>query len=91
MPYWLFLTKNVLFGYFWARIIEKTITLFEIAALKCVYLQNFVKNKKYLNLGAKFPVCGISGLEFVYLQTFAEKQKLLNLGPRMLYLGIFAL
>ena len=91
MSYWLFLTKKVLFGYFWARIIEKTITIFEIAALKFVYLQNFVKNKKYLNLGAKIPLCGFSGLEFVYLQTFAEKQKFLNLGPRMLYLGIFAL
>ena len=65
MLYWLFLRKNVLFGYFCAKIKEKTIAIFEITTLKLFYVQNVVKKQKYLNLGTKIPVCGIFRLEFV--------------------------
>ena len=37
--------KNVLFGYFRAKSLKKTIVIFEISTLKFVYLQNFTKNK----------------------------------------------
>ena len=64
MPYWVFLTKNALFGYFWARIFIKTIVIFEISILKFAYLQNFLKNQKCLNLEPKMPDFGIFGREF---------------------------
>ena len=106
--------KNALFGYFdqqcliWGflgKIFRKTTVLFEISTLKFVYLQNFTKKQKFLNLGPKMSDLGILGLEFennivifeistlefVQLQNFAEKQKCLNLGPKMPYLGIFGL
>ena len=34
--FWVFLTKNALFGYFWARILKKTIVRFEISTLEFV-------------------------------------------------------
>ena len=64
MPYWVFLTNNALFGYFWARIIKETVVKFEISTLKFVYLQNFTKKQKYLNLVPKIPDFGIFRLEF---------------------------
>ena len=42
----------------------KTIVTFEIITLKFVYLQNFTKKQKCLNLGPKVPDLGILGLEF---------------------------
>ena len=39
--------------------IKKTIVIFEFSTLKFVYLQNFTKKQKYLNLGAKMPYFGI--------------------------------
>ena len=57
-------TKNALFGYFWVRIFLKTIVIFEISILKFVYLQNFLKNQKCLNLESKMPDFGIFGREF---------------------------
>ena len=58
MPYWVFLIKNALFGYFGARIFKKTIN-----TLQFVYLQNFAKKQKCLNLGP-MPYLGNFGLEF---------------------------
>ena len=34
MPYWVFLTKNALFGYFRARIKKTYVFVFEISTLK---------------------------------------------------------
>ena len=42
----------------------KTIVVFEISTLKFVYLQNFVKKQKCLNLGPKMSYLGIFGIEF---------------------------
>ena len=64
MPYWVPLTSNALFWYFWARILKKTNVIFEISTLKFVYLQNFMKKQKCLNFGPKMPDLGILGLEF---------------------------
>ena len=64
MPYWVFLTKNALFGYFWARVLNETIVIFEFCTLKFVYLENFTKKQNCLNLGPKMPDLGIFGLEF---------------------------
>ena len=44
--------------------LRKTIVIFEISMLKFVYLQNFTKKQKCLNLGAKMPDLGIFGLDF---------------------------
>ena len=43
---------------------ENNIVIFEISILECVYLQNFAKKQKCLNLGPKMPYLGIFGLEF---------------------------
>ena len=51
---WVFLGKNF----------KKTIVRFEISTLKFVYLQNFTKKQKCLNLGPKMPDLCIFGLEF---------------------------
>ena len=64
MPYWVFLTNNALFGYFRARIIKETVVKFKISTLKFVYLQNFRKKQKCLNLVPKMPGFGIFLLEF---------------------------
>ena len=44
--------------------LRKTIVIFEISMLKFVYLQNFTKKQKCLNLGPKMPDLCIFGLEF---------------------------
>ena len=52
-----FVTKNALFGYFWARLLKSHV-VFEINTLKSVKLLNFVKKKKKskrLNMGRKVP------------------------------------
>ena len=51
---WVFLVKNF----------RKTIVIFEISTLGLVWLQNFVKKQKCLNLGPKMQFFGIFGLEF---------------------------
>ena len=51
---WVFLGENF----------KKTIAIFEISTLKFVYLQNFTKKQKCLNLGPKMLYLGIFGLEF---------------------------
>ena len=43
---------------------QNNIVIFEISALKFVYLQNIAKELKFLNLGTKLPYLGIFGLEF---------------------------
>ena len=50
---WIFLGKNF----------KKTIVIVEINTLKFVYLQNFTKKQKCLNLGPKMLDLGIFGLE----------------------------
>ena len=57
-------TKNALFGGFLGKIFRKTIVIFEIITLKFVYLQNFTKKQKLLNLGRKMSGLGTFGLEF---------------------------
>ena len=64
MPYWIFLTNNALFGYFRTRIIKETVVKFKISTLKFVYLQNFRKKQKCLNLLPEMPGFGIFLLEF---------------------------
>ena len=59
-------TKNAWFGFFWARIKKHPIAIFEISTLRFVYLHNFTKNRKCLNLRPKMPSLGILGLEFEY-------------------------
>ena len=75
---WVFLGKDF----------KKTIVRFEISTLKFVYLQNFTKKEKCLNLGPKMSDLCIFGLEFqsnivifeistlkfVYLQKFGKNQ-----------------
>ena len=51
---WVFLDNNF----------KRTIVIFEISTLKVVYLRNFAKKQKRLNLGPKMPHLGIFGLEF---------------------------
>ena len=51
---WVFLGKNF----------KKTIVRFEISTLKFVYLQNFTKKEKCLNLGPKMSDLCIFELEF---------------------------
>ena len=66
-------TKKALFGYFdqkcliWVFLgknFKKPFAIFEISTLKFVYLQNFTKKQRYLNLGPKLPALCIFGLEF---------------------------
>ena len=42
---------------------QKTFVIFEISTLEFVYLQNFAKNQKCLNLGPKIPYMGIFGID----------------------------
>ena len=51
---WVFLSNNF----------KKTIVIFEVGTLKLVYLQNFTKKQKCLNLELKMPDLGIFGLKF---------------------------
>ena len=43
---------------------ENSIVTFEISTFELVYLQNFVKQRKCLNLGPNMSSLGIFGLEF---------------------------
>ena len=43
---------------------KKTIVIFETSAVEFVYLQNFVRKRKYLNLGPKMLYLGIFELDF---------------------------
>ena len=54
--------KNAIFGIF-GQEFYKNIVRFEISTLKFVYLQNFTKKQKCLNLEPKMPYWGIFGLE----------------------------
>ena len=49
MPYWIFLTKNVLFEYFWARIFEKYFHILNKHTQNCLL--------------PKIPYLGIFGLQ----------------------------
>ena len=43
--------------------LENNIITFEISTLEFVYLPNFAKKRKCLNLGPKMPYLGVFGLE----------------------------
>ena len=64
MSYLGILKQIFLIWVFLGKIFRKTIVIFEISTLKFVYLQNFTKKQKCLNLGSKMPDLGILGLEF---------------------------
>ena len=53
-----------LLGIFRQEFLKKTIVIFEISTRKFVYLQNFTRKQKCLNLGPKMPDLGTLGLEF---------------------------
>ena len=60
-----FVTKNALFGYFWARLLKSHV-VFEINTLKSVKLLNFAKKlRKWLNMGTKMPYLVIVGGKFL--------------------------
>ena len=67
-----FLTKNVVLDIFVLEF-SKSIAIFEIRTLKHVYLQNFTKKEKCLNLRPKMADLGIFG------QVFRKKKLLPNL------------
>ena len=87
------------------RNFKKTIVIFETSAVEFVYLQNFVRKRKYLNLETKMPYLGSFWLEFSknyrhiwnqypeisLIREFSTKQKCINLELKMPYLGISAL
>ena len=64
MPYLGIFDKECLIWVFLGENFKKTIVRFEISTLKFVYLQNFMKKQKCLNLGPKTPNLGNFGLEF---------------------------
>ena len=64
MPYLGIFDKECLIWVFLGKNFKKTIVRFEISTLKFVYLQNFTKKQKCLNLGPKTPDLGNFGLEF---------------------------
>ena len=64
MPYLGIFDQKWLIWVFSGTVFRKTIVIFEISTLKFVYLQNFPKKQKCLNLGPKMPDLGIFGLEF---------------------------
>ena len=103
MPYLGIFDQKDLIWVYLGKSFKKTIFIFETSTLKFVYLQNFTKKQKCLNLGPKVLYLGIFGLEFKkkllsYLKptpsnlsncnNFVKKQKCLNLGPKMPYLRI---
>ena len=93
-------TKNAWFGYFGGWNLKIMSYMIEINILEFVYLQNFVKKWKYLNLGLKNALfwyfwarilksyCHIWN-QHPYLQIFARKQECLSLEPKMPYWGYF--
>ena len=64
MPYLGIFDKECLIWVFLGKNFKKTIVRFEISTFKFVYLQNFMKKQKCLNLGPKTPNLGNFGLEF---------------------------
>ena len=64
MPYLGIFDKECLIWVVLGKNFKKTIVRFEISTLKFVYLQNFMKKQKCLNLGPKTPNLGNFGLEF---------------------------
>ena len=56
--------QKCLIWVFLSKISRKAIVIFEIGTVKFVYLQNFTKKQKFLNLGPKMPYLGIFVQEF---------------------------
>ena len=63
MPYLGIFEKKCIIWVFLGKNFKKTIVIFEISTLKFVYLTNFTKKQKCLNLGPEMPDLGIFGLE----------------------------
>ena len=64
MPYLGIFDQKCVIWFFLGENFKKTIFIFEISTLKFVYLQNFPRKQKCLNLGQKMPDLGVFGLEF---------------------------
>ena len=60
------------FGDIFGLEFEKQIVIFEISTLEFIYLQNFVKKRKCLNLGPKIPYLGIFRLEFESILSYTK-------------------
>ena len=92
-------TKNVLFGYFWATILENCCHIWNQHLRICLtaifWSKRVQKCLIWVFLGKIFRktivIFKTSTLKFVYLQNFTKKQKCLNLGPKMSGLCIFRL
>ena len=63
MLFWVIFDKSCHILVLLGRIFKKLIVVFQINKLEYVFLQNFTKKQKCLNLGRKVPVLGIFGLE----------------------------
>ena len=64
MPYLGIFDQKCLIWVFLGKNFKNTIVLFEISTLRFVYLQNFTKKQKCLNLGPKMLYFGIFGQVF---------------------------
>ena len=63
MPYFGTFDQKCLICVFLGKNFEKAYVIFEISTLKFVYLQNFTKKHKCLNVGPKMPDLDIFRLE----------------------------
>ena len=61
---WVFFTKNVLFEYFWARILKNYCQIWNQHTWICLIAKYCEIMKMPKNLGPKVPYLGIFGLEF---------------------------
>ena len=75
------LTKKCLIWVFLSKISRKAIVIFEIGTVKFVYLRNFTKKQKCLNLGPNMPYLGI----------FDQKCLILIFLTKNVFWGIFGL
>ena len=91
-------TKNALFGYFWARFLEKLFSYLKSALSNLLIC---TRTQKYLNLGPKIPnldilvlefvifvIFEISTFEFVSLQKYCWKTKMSKFGIKNALLGL---
>ena len=62
MPYLGIFDQKCYIWVFLGHNFKKTIVIFEISTLKFVYMQNFMKKQKCLNLGSKMFELDIFGL-----------------------------
>ena len=62
--FWIFLTKNVVFWYFWAKILKNLLSYLKSASWKISICKISRRKQKWRNLEPKMPDLGIFGLEF---------------------------